>query len=277
MEEGKITKNGFRKTKKPSKKELEAKIYNLESKLINLNEKINNDYIEKNLLFEAIFSGEDFKSIYFADIGTGISICKDFVVVTSNFHQHIWNRSTGDGYSLPSIYLEQFINIANDHINDIEDKNSKDELFYSFKKLKNTESLDYNDKLLITMIERFLNVANDGVYAIGNDIATVCGLMLGYFSIGAKIDAFTKERDHDLSRNDFYNEFISSLRFFALDIKIDKDLLEELKEKVFEIEEDAYNKIKNFIQDKGGSLGDTIDLPKRSGSEAKALAEMQDC
>ena len=39
--------------------------------------------------------GKNYKAFYFAARGIGIYICQDYIVSTTNFHQHVWNRIDG--------------------------------------------------------------------------------------------------------------------------------------------------------------------------------------
>jgi len=219
--------------------------------------------------------GSAYKAIYFADRGIGIYICKDYVIVSSNFHQHVWNKVIGTGYNKPCLYLEQMVDIANAHIDEISDKNPKDEVFYSLTKLMSISSLSNDEKLLLTLVERYIYVINDGIYCIGNEPQDITNLMLQYLCWLAKSNIFVGDRDEDILRNEFYNKFISTLRFIGLDVEIDNSLNDELKDKIAEIEENAYNQIKNYIEDKSGKMIDVVALPKRTDDEAIALKELQ--
>lgn len=219
--------------------------------------------------------GNAYKAIYFADRGIGIYICKDYVIASTNFHQHVWNKVIGAGYNKPCLYLEEMVDIANAHINEIGDKNNKGELFYSLTKLQSLSSLTEEERILIILVERFLYVLNDAPYAIGNEQQDITNLMVQYLCWLTKASVFMEERTDDMIRNDFYNKFISLLRYMTLEADIDKNTDDELKEKIAEIEENAYNQIKNFIEDKGGKMINNIALPKNNMDEAKALKELQ--
>lgn len=222
-----------------------------------------------------IDKGKEFKSIYLGDIGIGVYITKDYAIMTSNFHQHIWNRFNGKGYNKPYIYLDRFVNLSNEHINEIGRKNIKGELFYSLSKLKAISTLRDEEKRLITIVERFIYVANDGIYAIGDEKEDITNLMLQYLCWLSKANIFIGDRMDDLFINDFYNRFISTFRYLSLDADIDDKVVDELQEKINEIEENAYNQIKEFIKDKGGKMIDIVALPKRTDEDdVQALKEI---
>lgn len=219
--------------------------------------------------------GKEFKSIYLGDIGIGVYITKDYAIMTSNFHQHIWNKFNRQGYNKPYIYLDQFVNLANEHINEIGDKNIEDELFYSMRKLIAISTLSESEKILIGMVYRFIYVANSGIYAIGNENIENTNLLLQYSCWLSYSNVFFEIKDEDVLRNDIYNKFISEFRYNSLDKDIDKKFENKLKEKINEVEGNAYNQIKKFINENGGKMIDTVALPKRTDEdEVQALKEI---
>ena len=219
--------------------------------------------------------GANYKAVYFADRGIGIYSCKDYVITSTNFHQNVWNRVTGSGYNKPCYFLDQLIDIANAHKDDMADKNGKGEVFYSLEKLKSVESLTEADKLIITMVERWIYVLNDAPYVIGAEKLDVTNLMLQYISWLAKSNTMIQQRPEDVIRNDFNNQYISLFRFLSLDAEIAPEFQADLQAEVQKIESEAYDKIKAYIENKGGKMLDVIALPKSEIDEAQALNELQ--
>lgn len=266
MEQKKAT-NGIRQKKSPTKKKI------LKS--------IEEEYIAKKDVLDVIYKGDNFKSIYFADMNVGIYICKGFVVCSTNFHRHIWSKITGRGFDFSSIYLEQLVDIANEHKEEISDKNEKDELYYSIGKLSAINTLTASEKIIVRMTESFLYVVNSSVHAIGPETFDDTNLSMQYISWCARnnllLDSLTKAKTDDdfqgIFFNDLYHKYITSSRILSLNVEFKNP--EELSKKIEEIEDKAYADIKSYIEANGGRMIDTIAIPKRKGSESEALNELQ--
>lgn len=52
------------------------------------------------------------KSIYFDDRGLRLTVTMDFAIIETNFHRHVFNAVTAQGFSRPYLYTKQFIDIA---------------------------------------------------------------------------------------------------------------------------------------------------------------------
>lgn len=230
--------------------------------------------LQKKIDNAQIFIEKSQKSIYFGDIGIGIYICKDEVIARTNFHSHIWEKITSSNFSSPCIFLEQLVNIANEHIKDIEDKNPKGEIYYSFGKLKSINTLTTAEKNLIMLVEYFLYTINEPVFSIGADELSVTKLLMNYILFLAKSQIILDANEGDIIQNDLYNNLISSLRFLSLTGEFDSIKNDEIKSGITEIESEAYRKIKELIESKGGKILDVIAIPKKNDDEAQALNEL---
>lgn len=224
-----------------------------------------------------IYKGKDFKAIYFSDTGIGIYICKDFVVASTNFHQNIFNKITGNGYDVPSIFLSQLVDIANEHIAEIEFKGTKGEICYSLKKLVQLTTLSDPEKVIVKVCERFLYIINGSTQAIGIDDIGVANNMIQWIEFITRGTAFIdqKENTEDLVANDFYNQYISLFRFHSLNANISNKNYDKLKDKIKEIETEAYDKIKITVKEMDGEILDTILIKKGTTTEAEALDQLQ--
>ena len=99
-----------------------------------------------------MFVDKSEKSIYLADIGVGIYISKFQPVLSTNFHRHVWENINSVGYSGVFMYLNSFLDIVLAKLDDIKDKNTKGELYYSFGKLKAC-ALSENERMIVSKVE----------------------------------------------------------------------------------------------------------------------------
>lgn len=253
------------KEKKITKKDLEARFKYAQKTIEELKEKVNNAHL-------IIEKGTEYNTVYFSDMGCGIYICKDFVVLSTNFHQHIWNLYTGSNYDMPSAFLCKLVDIANSHIAEIEDKNDRKELTYSFRKLKELTTLSEYEKTIVIMCEMYIYVINSPLYAIGSSKLNISMLQLNWNIFLSKGDFFLNNKIKDITLNTFYNDFISNVRYYSLNSEFDSD---KLKDKVKKIENDAFNKIKTFIVNEGGVVKDDVLISEEAKNDKKDLEELQ--
>ena len=79
----------------------------------------------------------------------------------------------------------------------------------------------------------------------------------------------------DISRNEFYQKYIETIRYLSLETTLDEEKVKDLKEQIYNIEREAMNKIEMLIKDNGGELKQSIAIPKREVDEGEALTEMK--
>lgn len=230
--------------------------------------------LQKKIDNAQIFIEKSQKSIYFGDIGTGIYICKDDVIVRTNFHSHIWRKITNSNFSFPCMFLEQLVDIANEHIKDIEDKNPKGEIYYSFGKLKSINTLTEEEHEIVIRVYMFLYSINSTIFSIGYDDISCSLLLINYAFFRAKGLTFYDLKDGYITQCDLYNKLISYLRFISLSLNNDENMDKEIIDKITEIETESCDKIKKFVESKGCTMMDIISIPKKEDDEAQALNEL---
>jgi len=239
--------------------------------------KITRKQILKKLNEAQVFVEKAQKGIRFGDIGVGIYVSEDYVTMESVFHYHVWKNIVGDGESRPVTMLKQFVDIALLHLDEIKDKNTQGELFYSFGKLIGIPTLTNTEKLNIVLVMEFIYTNNSTIYAIGYSEFDMTNLHTAYKCWMARADAFmiAGESEHDITQNENYNNIIFRMRANSLAYDIDKDSELLLTEKIKEAETKALEEIKSFIESKGGKLLDNVVLHKDNTNEAQALNELQ--
>lgn len=233
--------------------------------------------LEKKLKEATVFVDKAEKSIYLADIGVGIYISKFQTVLSTNFHRHVWENINSVGYSGVFMYLNSFLDIVLSKLDEIKDKNTKGELYYSFGKLKAC-ALSENERMIVSKVEMFIYSVNDGLYSIGSDSDPI-GIMLylDYLYTMSKATLISELPEGDILVNTFVKDLVSRMFTNSLQISFDdsdKDTAEKLKNGIQNIFNNAFNETQKLLADNGGKMLDTIAFPKKEQDEANDLNEL---
>ena len=219
--------------------------------------------------------GKNYKAFYFADRGIGIYICQDYIVSTTNFHQHVWNRIDAMGYNTTCLMLESLVDIANAHSEEIQDKNEKGEVYYSLDKLKLVETLTETEKIIIQMTEKWLYVINTSNHTLSNNPIDYGGNSIKYFSWHALCNAFLNNDNKDISYFDLIDKYLAYEAFLLSGNGVDEDKVQETFKECTSIMKKALKDIRDVNIKNGSKSEDFILVPKRNDDEAKALNEIQ--
>lgn len=219
--------------------------------------------------------GKNYKAFYFADRGIGIYICQDYIVSTTNFHQHVWNRIDAMGYNTTCLMLESLVDIANAHSEEIQDKNEKGEVYYSLDKLKLVETLTETEKIIIQMTEKWLYVINTSNHTLSHNPIDYGGNSIKYFSWHALCNAFLNNDNKDISYFDLIDKYLAYEAFLLSGNGVDEDKVQETFKECTSIMKKALKDIRDVNIKNGSKSEDFILVPKRNDDEAKALNEIQ--
>ena len=233
--------------------------------------------LEKKLREATVFVDKAEKSIYLADIGVGIYISKFETVLSTNFHRHVWENINSVGYSGVFMYLNSFLDIVLTKLDEIKDKNTKGELYYSFGKLKGC-SLTENERVIVSKVEMFIYSVNDGLYSIGSENDQI-GIMLylDYLYTMSKATLISELPDEDILVNTFVKDLTSRIFTNSLQISFDDsnpETIEKLKNGIKNIFDNAFSETQKLLADNGGKMLDTIAFPKKEKDEANDLNEL---
>lgn len=228
--------------------------------------------ITKAMMF--IDKGSDYKAFYFDDMGLGIHICEHFVLLSRPFNDIVYAKVTGRGYNKPCQYLEYVVDMANKYKDKIQGKDAEGNVNYSFRKLFMLDCLTDNEKTLAQLFKMYAYYVADPIYSIGNSDLDVVNMLTLYFSYLSKNNALLEEKKEDVTRNDFFNDYIARFRYISLGCKLDTEKTTALKNKIIEVEKQAYETIKSAAVEMGGTLENIIALHKDDISEEEALNEM---
>ncbi len=123
--------------------------------------------------------------------------------------------------------------------------------------------------------ERWIYTLSEPAFAVGGDTLQVTNVMCMYFSYLAKSNTMLMPAPSDISRNEFYQKYIETIRYLSLETTLDEEKVKDLKEQICNIEREAMNKIEILIRDNGGEFKQSIAIPKREVDEGEALNEMR--
>lgn len=222
-----------------------------------------------------IDKGKNYKAFYFADRGIGIYICKDYVVSTTNFHQHVWNRINSAGYNSTCLILESLVDIANAHAEEIQDKNEKDEIYYSLDKLRILDTLTETEKIIIQMVEKWLYLINDSIHSLSNNPILYGSNNIKYFTWHALQNAFVNNENKDVSYNDLIDRYLAYQAFLFSGNGVNDGKVHETLKECNAIMKKALKDIRDVNIKNGSKSDDFIIIPKQDIDEAKALNEIQ--
>ena len=222
-----------------------------------------------------IDKGKNYKAFYFADRGIGIYICQDYVVSTTNFHQHVWNRINSAGYNSVCLILESLVDIANTHAEEIQDKNEKGEIYYSLDKLRILDTLTETEKIIIQMVEKWLYLINDSIHSLSNNPILYGSNNIKYFTWHALQNAFVNNEDKDVSYNDLIDRYLAYQAFLFSGNGVDEGKVHETLKECNAIMKKALKDIRDVNIKNGSKSDDFIIIPKQDIDEAKALNEIQ--
>lgn len=222
-----------------------------------------------------IDKGKKYKAFYFADRGIGIYICKDYVVSTTNFHQHVWNRINSAGYNSTCLMLESLVDIANTHAEEIQDKNEKGEIYYSLDKLRILDTLTETEKIIIQMVEKWLYLINDSIHSLSNNPILYGSNNIKYFTWHALQNAFVNNENKDVSYNDLIDRYLAYQAFLFSGNGVNDGKVHETLKECNAIMKKALKDIRDVNIKNGSKSDDFIIIPKQDIDEAKALNEIQ--
>ena len=203
------------------------------------------------------------KTIHLEDRGITLSVTDDFTVISTNFHRNVFSNYNAGGVAPTHIYVNEFINIAEKYKSFVEESDDKGNLTgFNFGLLmKHKDKMGPNEYELLLLVDRWLMILTEPQFALYPSDLSTLNITAMYTSWLAKSNCLLKAREGDIMYYDFFNEYISSIRYLSLDSSLDCDgLLEEVQK----AEKEALEKIKTFVESKGLKFEDKIAVEKAS-------------
>lgn len=203
------------------------------------------------------------KTIHLEDRGITLSVTDDFTVISTNFHRNVFSNYTSAGVSPSHVYINQFIEIAEKYKTFGEIKDDKGNVAgFSFSQLMtHKDEMDDVDCNLLLLADRWFMVLTEPLFALYPSQLSSLNLGSMYISFLAKSNCLLRTREGDIMYYNFFNEYISSIRYLALENYLD---CEGLLEEVLKAENEALDKIKAFIESKGLKFEDKVAVDKQA-------------
>ena len=248
------------------------KINNMEQK------KATNGQLQKRINNAELIidKGKGYKHIDFDDLGIHISICEDFVVLSTNFHHHVWNKVVSNNRAETCVMLDSLVDIALLHKEEIKDKDGRGNVFYSFDKLKNLSNLEDSEKTIVLMFETWVYVLETNVHSLSNDMVDYVTNQIKYLAWHALNTSIFNlaDSDKDTSFNDVVDDYLSNEAYFMCGIGIDDDKRGLAINETKDVMVDALNKVREINKKYGANVDSFVVLKKRDDSEIEAMSEL---
>ena len=178
--------------------------------------KVTKAQLERRVKNALVFIPKDkeYQGIYFTDKGLRLEATNDYVVVSTNFHRHVFDAITTSGMSRPYIYVKQFIEIALAH--DCKYKDERGEMFYSYRKLLNDlrdskEEKDRRDYLIAFYVDMWLQNIFNPLYMIDETEAASFMTYLDYCCGLARNVLLLGEHSEDITNKRFIRDFVDKI------------------------------------------------------------------
>lgn len=187
------------KQKKPTKGELEKRMHNA---------------------IVLVPKDKDTKSIYFDDKCLRVTVTSDYAVISTLFHQHVFNAITASGVSKPYMYTQMFVEIALEFEEEIMVKDSQGNKIRSYamllKVLKEKDSTKYN---MCWFYDIWLFNIFTPLYEIGESEKDAFIVYEGYLHNIARNQVILSEKKNGITNKQFLDETIDLIKKYTEDIK----------------------------------------------------------
>ncbi len=201
--------------------------------------------IERKIKNAIVFipKDKDTTSIFFSDKGVRLTITMDSAVIAFGYSQTIYSNFTAAGISRPYLYTKRVIEIANEHLKDIEVDGG-----YSFQRLLDVlkakeDNSEYN---IVTYYEWFLHNLFNPQFGIAEDEVSSFFVYEDYIHNIAKNSVLLSEHKEDVTNKQFIDKMIANIKDFTdnleesvlLHRKTDEEIAKEEMEAVMATEQE---------------------------------------
>ena len=190
--------------------------------------------IERKIKNAVVFVPKDkgTASLFFSDKGVRLTVTSDTAVVAFGFSQTVYNNFTAAGISRPYLYTKRVIEIANEHLKDIEADGG-----YSYQRLLDVlnEKEDKSEYNIVTYFSWFLQNLFSPQFGIAEDEVSSFLVYEDYIHNIAKNSVLLSEHKEDVTNKQFIESVIANIREFTdgleesvlLHKKTDDELMKE--------------------------------------------------
>lgn len=170
--------------------------------------------IERKIKNAIVFVPKDKEtiSIFFSDKGVRLTVTMDSAVIAFGYSQTIYSNFTAAGISRPYLYTKRVIEIANEHLKEIEVDGG-----YSFQRLLDVlkEKEDKSEYNIVTYFSWFLQNLFSPQFGIAEDEVSSFLVYEDYIHNIAKNSVLLSERNEDLTNRQFLDKVIANIKDFT--------------------------------------------------------------
>ena len=184
------------------------------------------------------------RDVFFDDKGLRLVECEDVVIVSTNFHQHVFYKVTSGGYSKPCLYISRMIDFALD--NDCIETDENGEKYRSFEKLiKVLEEKENRDEYYIARyVDWYLFNIFCPLYQIDENAASNFRVYFEYIHNLACNNVFLSEHKDGLTNKQYFEEYKKMMEEFIESITESQILVpEKIEDEIEALTKDAAEKI----------------------------------
>lgn len=213
---------------------------------------------------------KDTRTLRIDDRGYTITITDDYTVVSTNFHRNVFSNFVSDGLSSPHVWLDMFVQICEKYHEHGEIKDEAGNVrAFSLKQMMAWDEFPQEEYVIVEHTEAWLDTLTEGCFSIGDDELSVQNVSMMYLSFLSKANTLLTAANKDITKNEMYNKYLSSIRWTSLDSASGVTL-----EEVEKIENEALEKIKALSKEKGKELSDRVVIHKRNIDDKELLNQM---
>ena len=190
-----MTKKGFKEEKKPTASQLERRLMNAVV------------HIDKT---------KDTQSIYFSDKGLRITVDKEYAIIETGFHRHIFTSFTSAGLSRPYLYTKRFLEAALEH-----EKEIVTESGYSYERLFAVLKEDEENKVkynIAQYVDWWLFNIYAPLYSIGESEAETFLVYESFIHNLARQNVILEEKTDDMTNIQFLDRVQKMEKDFTANI-----------------------------------------------------------
>lgn len=185
-------------SKKPTKGELERRIKNAVV------------FIPKD---------KDTQTIFFDDKGLRLTTTKDFAIIETGYHRHVFDAYSMQGISRPYLYTNRIIEVANDNDCIIEDERGNK--MRSFQKLISVlkEKESKAEYYIATYFDWYVYNITMPLYGIAEDEASSFLVYEDYIHNIARNGVILSEKTEDMTNRTFIDKVCENIKEMASDLQ----------------------------------------------------------
>lgn len=168
------------------------------------------DQLERKIKNALVFvpRDKDYQGIYFSDKGLRMEVTSEHVIIGTLYHQHVFSALSSSGYSRPYIYTKRMVEIANDHLKEMETEDG-----YSLDKLcdvlsQKEDKTEYN---IVTYVKWWSYNIFSPLYSIGESDAEAFLVYENYVHNIVRNQIILDERKEDITNKQFFQRLCETM------------------------------------------------------------------